>query len=290
MYRIKRALGAALMVFSILGLVISVSGLAAVFVVGRQVGQTAGEALTPTLTALDTTTQSLDVVHSALGEAHDALAAMETVTQDTDEGLQNTSALIGSLSEGLVGDLADVVSNSQRSLEAAEEGAAVIEGVLDGLNVISGLTGVTYDPDVSMAESFALIRESMETVPDTLDEVDEGLKAIKENLDGVQTGFADLADTVDDSKEILVAAQTSVEDYNSLVRELSLNLRALQQNLPNWIRIGTYGLYFLLIWLAISQVGLLWQGWEMFSYDPGEVEDRVRELELKVDELLQTKA
>jgi methyl-accepting chemotaxis protein len=259
-------------------------------VVGRQVGQTAGEALTPTLTALDTTTQSLDVVHSALGEAHDALSAMETVTQDTDEGLQNTSALIGSLSEGLVGDLADVVSNSQRSLEAAEEGAAVIEGVLDGLNVISGLTGVTYDPDVSMAESFALIRESMETVPDTLDEVDEGLKAIKENLDGVQTGFADLTETVDDSKEILVAAQTSVEDYNSLVRELSLNLRALQQNLPNWIRIGTYGLYFLLIWLAISQVGLLWQGWEMFSYDPGEVEDRVRELELKVDELLQTKA
>lgn len=290
MYRIKRVLGAALLVFSILGLVISVSGLAAVFVVGRQVGQTAGEALTPTLTALDTTTQSLDVVHSALGEAHDALAAMETVTQDTDEGLQNTSALIGSLSEGLVGDLADVVSNSQRSLEAAEEGAAVIEGVLDGLNVISGLTGVTYDPEVSMAESFALIRESLETVPDTLDEVDEGLKAIKENLDGVQTGFADLTETVDDSKEILVAAQTSVEDYNSLVRELSLNLRALQQNLPNWIRIGTYGLYFLLIWLAISQVGLLWQGWEMFSYDPGEVEDRVRELELKVDELLQTKA
>ncbi len=33
------------------------------------------------------------------------------------------------------------------------------------------------------------------------------------------------------------------------------------------------------IWLAVSQIGFLWQGWEMASYQPGLVEVRVRELE-----------
>ena len=284
---IKRILGICLMIFSVLGLVISLAGLVAVFVVGNQAARSAYEALTPTLDALQTTSQSLDVVHSSLGEAQDAFGTMQTVMQSTDEGLQNTEALIGSLSSALTGDLRRAIANSQRALTAGAEGAAVIEEVLYGFNVISGLTGVTYDPEMSLTDSFGLISESLDTVPQTLDEVDENLTAIEENLGGVQTGVADLTDTFDESEEILVAAQTSVEDYNNLVRELHHGISSLQQNLPNWIRMATYTLYFLLAWLAISQVGLLWQGWEMFSYSPAHVEDRLEELEGQVAQLRQ---
>jgi uncharacterized phage infection (PIP) family protein YhgE len=283
---IKRILGICLMIFSVLGLVISLSGLVAVFVLGNQAAQSAHDALTPTLDALETTSQSLDVVHSALGEARDAFGTMQTVMQSTDDGLQNTEALIGSLSNALTGDLRRAIANSQRALTAGAEGAAVIEEVLYGFNVISGLTGVTYDPEMSLTDSFGLISESLDTVPETLEEVDENLTAIEENLGGVQTGVADLTDTLDESEEILVAAQTSVEDYNNLVRELHHSIGSLQQNLSNWIRMATYALYFLLAWLAISQVGLLWQGWEMLSYDPGQIEDRVGELEERVGKLL----
>jgi chromosome segregation ATPase len=284
---IKRILGICLIVFSALGLVISLSGLLAVFVVSRGAAQSAHDALMPTLDALETTSQSLNVVHSALGEAQDALSTMETVTEGTDDSLQNTEALIGSLSDALTGDLRRVILNSQRALTASQEGAAVIEEMLYGLNVISGLTGVAYRPEMSLTESFALISESLDTVPETLGEVDENLTAIEENLGAVQTGVADLTDTLDESEEILVAAQTSVEDYNNLVQELYLSISGLQQNLPNWIRLATYALYFLLAWLAISQIGLLWQGWEMFSYSPAQVEQRLDELEGSVAQLLQ---
>jgi len=284
---LKRILGVGLMIFSALGLVISLFGMLAVCKVREPVAQSAGEALTLTLTALDTTSQSLDVVHSALGETQDALGAMQTVVQGTGDGLENTGALMGSLSDALGGDLTQVILDSQRSLAAAEEGAAVIERMLYGLNVISALTGTTYDPDVSLTESLALMNQSLDTVPQTLAEVDENLDAVQENLNGMQTGFTDLTTTLDESGAIVVEAQTSVDDYSRVVQELSVKISGLQEDLPNRIRTATFWLYFLLIWLAISQIGLLDQGWEMVSYDPAQVEARVAELEERVEKLLQ---
>ena len=284
---VKSVLGASLMIFSALGLVISLLGLLAVCKVSGPFAQSADEAVTLSLTALNTTSQSLDLVQSALSEAQDALGAVETVIQDVDEGLQNTAALTGSLSDALGGDLPQVILNSQDSLTAAEEGAAVIEQMLYALNAISALTGVTYDPDVSLTQGFARLNQSLDAVPQTLDEVDENLIAVRDNLKGMQPGFTDLSDTLIESEALLVETQTSVDDYNRVVQELSVKISRLQNTLPNWLRIATFALYFLLIWLAISQIGLLWQGWEMVSYHPAQVEVRVRELEEKVGQLLQ---
>lgn len=284
---VKRVLGASLMMFSALGLVISLLGLLAVCKVSGPFAQSADEALTLSLTALNTTSQSLDLVQSALGEAQGALGAVETVIQDVDEGLQNTAALTGSLSDALGGDLPQVILSSQHSLTAAEEGAAVIERMLYSLNAISALTGVTYDPDVSLTESFARLNQSLDDVPQTLAEVDESLNAVQDNLNSMQPSFTDLTGTLSESEAILAEMEASIDDYNGVIQELSLKIGGLQESLPNWIRITTFALYFLLIWLAVSQIGLLWQGWEMVSYHPAQVEARLRELEEKIERLPQ---
>lgn len=284
---LKRVLGVSLMIFSALGLVISLFGLLAVCKVSGPFAQSADEALTLSLTALNTTSQSLDLVQSALGEAQDALGAVETVILDTGDGLHNTGALMGSLSDALAGDLPQVILSSQHSLTAAEEGAAVIERMLHGLNVISALTGVTYDPDVSLTESFARLNQSLDDVPQTLAEVDGTLNAVQDNLNSMQPSFTDLTGTLKESEAILAEMEASIDDYNGVIQELSLKIGGLQESLPNWIRIVTFALYFLLIWLAVSQIGLLWQGWEMVSYHPAQVEARLRELEQQIERLPQ---
>ena len=103
----------------------------------------------------------------------------------------------------------------------------------------------------------------------------------------MQTGFTDLTTTLNLSGAIVVEAQASVDDYSSVVQELSVKISGLQEDLPNRIRTATFWLYFLLIWLAISQIGLLYQGWEMVRYHPAQVEARVAELEERVEKLLQ---
>ena len=47
----------------------------------------------------------------------------------------------------------------------------MIEDVLYGLNTVSLLIGITYEPDVSLAESFANIKTSLDSVPQTLAEI-----------------------------------------------------------------------------------------------------------------------
>jgi len=282
---IKRVLGSCLMIFSALGLVISLLGLVLVFRFSGPVASSAGQALQVTVVALTSGQQNLDLAHRALGEAQTALDATEAFVEGAGGGLENSSALMGSLSDMLVGDLGHVIVESQYSLAAAEDAAAVIEELLYGLNVISGLTGLTYDPDVSLTESFARMNESLDTVPRTLAELDESLSAAQGNLDESQASVAALTGPLNESEAVLIEAQASLEEYSSLIAQLIQELQDLQESLPRWTRAVVFSLYFLLIWLAITQVGLLWQGWEMVSDQPRLIDDRIHELERKVEEL-----
>ncbi len=282
---IKRALGMSLMGFSTLGLIIGLLGLVAVCRFSRQMTSSAEQALEVMGTALASTRQNLDLTQTALAEAQVALDVTETFVKAAGSGLENTSAMIDSLSDVLVRDLPKVIRESQRSLSAAEEGAAVIERVLYGLNVISGLTRVTYAPEVSLTESFSALNESLDPLPETFAELDESLTAAQENLDPLQAAALEVSGPLAESKAVLVETQASLEDYSELIDGLTLTVSDLQKNLPNLMRITIFSLYFLLIWLAISQIGLLCQGWEMVTHHPSLLEDRIRELEQKVHEL-----
>jgi len=282
---VRRVLGVGLMFFSALGLVISVLGLIAVFTLSGQVASNADHALEITVDALTSTRQNLDLTDRALGEARVALTTTDTFVQEAGSGLENTGALMGSLSEILGSDLPDVIEDTQDSLSAAEEGAAVIEDVLRGLNAISGLTGLSYDPEVSLTESFASMNESLGTIPATLAELDDSLVGAQQNLDELQTALSQVATPLTESEAVLAEAQASVQAYSSMIEQLTQAVGDLRAVLPAWIRIAVLALYFLLVWLAVSQIGLLWQGWEMVTSQPRLIETRLQELEGNLEQL-----
>lgn len=283
---IKSVLGIALMAFSALGLLISLLGLLLAFRFSGQVASSAGAAVDVAVASLTSTKQNLDLASRGVEQAQVVLGATQGFLESADSGLENTSVMLGSVSDIMADDLPDVIEETQRSLTAAEEGAAVIEQVLYGLNAISALTGITYDPEVSLTEGLADINESLDTLPATLAELDESLSAAQENLDALQTSVTLLPAPLEETETVLDEAQTSVESYSSVIEKLTQKVSNLQESLPNWTRAVVFALYFLLLWLAISQIGLLWQGWEMVSEDPGLLEDRVRELERRVEELV----
>jgi uncharacterized phage infection (PIP) family protein YhgE len=273
------------MAFSALGLVISLLGLLLVWRFSGQVTSSAGAAVDVAVVALTSTKQNIDLTRDGLGQAQVALGATKGFMESADSGLQNTGAMLGSVSDIMSDDLPGVIEDTQRSLSAAEAGAAVIEEVLQGLNTISRLTGQTYAPEVSLTEGFAGISESLDTLPRTLTELNESLSAARENLDGMQTSVAQLPTALEETETVLEDAQTGLESYSGVLEELTQKVSNLQESLPNWARAVVLALYVLLIWLAISQIGLLWQGWEMVSEDPGLLEDRVRELERRLEEM-----
>lgn len=282
---VRRVLGVGLMFFSAVGLVISVLGLILVFTLNGQVASNADHSLEIAVDALASTQQNLDLTDRALGEARVALSTTETFVEEAGSGLENTGALMGSLSQILGNDLPDVIEDTQDSLSAAEEGAAVIEDVLRGLNAISGLTGLSYDPEVSLTESFASMNESLGAIPATLAELDDSLEGAQQNLDDIQTALSQVATPLTESELVLAEAQASVQAYTSTIEQLAQAVDDLRAVLPAWIRTAVLALYFLLVWLAVSQIGLLWQGWEMVSSQPRLMEARLQELEEKLEQL-----
>lgn len=282
---IKRVLGICLMAFSALGLVISLLGLLLVWRFSGQVTASASAAVDVAVVALTSTKQNIDLASSGLVQAQVALGAVQGFMGSADSGLENTGAMLGTMSDIMSDDLPGVIEDTQRSLSAAEEGAAVIEEVLQGLNTISRLTGQTYAPEVSLTEGFAGISESLDALPETLADLDDSLSAARENLDGIRTSVGMLPAPLDETATILGNAQTSLDSYSAVLDELAQKVGNLQASLPSWARAIVIALYILLIWLAISQIGLLWQGWEMVSEDTGLLEDRVSELERKVEGL-----
>jgi hypothetical protein len=95
-----------------------------------------------------------------------------------------------------------------------------------------------------------------------------------------------VTDPLHASEAVLTEATPGVAPYGTIVEELTQKVSNLQESLPNWTRAAVLATYFLLIWLSVSQIGLLWQGWEMVSEDPSLLEHRLRDLEKKVEGLV----
>jgi len=63
----------------------------------------------------------------------------------------------------------------------------------------------------------------------------------------------------------LTNSRAVVQDYQSVVADLQARVDSAQEGLPRWIKNLTWITTFLLIWLAITQVGLFVQGLEMLG-------------------------
>jgi hypothetical protein len=58
-----------------------------------------------------------------------------------------------------------------------------------------------------------------------------------------------------------------VGEYQVVVQELLTRLERTEARLPGWVNTAAWVLTFVFIWLAMTQVGLLFQGMEMLGYN-----------------------
>jgi polyhydroxyalkanoate synthesis regulator phasin len=277
---VKKVYGVGLMIVSVVGLILSLFGLIFVARTGRQITKDVQETLGVTASALETTSQSLSLAEEAFGEAADSIGAAEGMTQDVQQTLTDTNTLIDSLGGVFGSELPEIITHTRQSLEAAEQSAAVVDGVLLALTYVP-LLNVEYDPEVPLSESIGNIDASLETLPQSLTDISGDLEAAQGNLQSVDSDLDRLSGSLADIRQTLTEAQSVMVDYRELVDDLTERVKKLQTQVPRWVRTGTIGVTFVLVWLAFSQVGLLFQGWEMLTFNARQLEERVEALEAK---------
>jgi hypothetical protein len=269
MKSIRRLVGTALVVVSLLGLILTAAGLVVIPGAGRQFRQGAAEAVDLALLAVNTTDDSLDIADNSLDATLGTLDTLQSVVRQGGRALDDTDPLLESLTTLAGQELPATIESLQLGLASAEESAAVIDQLLSGLNAISALTGLTYNPPVPLAESIRLVSESLQDLPGIISGVEGDLDTARVDLESVSEDVTILADDLDEVRRNVAQTRTVIDQYRLVVDSLRLSLTDLHADLPSIVRWGVWGVSLVLVWLLVTQVGLLYQGWEMMTGPPG---------------------
>lgn len=260
---IERVVGMVLILGALAGLVVNIAGLTFVPRVEEQVQTVVEKTLNDFNNTLTTISTSLKVVDSSLENAEKTLEVAVTTTHDVAKAVDDTVPLLNTIGNLTGKELPSIVSSTQDSLAAAEQGAVTVELLLNTLNTIPLLNIPPYNPPVPLNQSLNNISASLEPLGDSFSQIESNLKDGSQSIEQVTADIDQLADTLAEVDNTLSEAKgVSIQFQKALDQQKEI-INTLQTNIEPAIMWTSRAVSLVLIWLVIAQLGLLWQGFEM---------------------------
>lgn len=209
--------------------------------------------------ALHTTAEGLQGIATTLSGARSNLALIQESTRKLATALEETGPTMRTTTDLIGKDLPDVIANTRRSLNAAEDSARLVD---DTLRVISAipLIGARYKPDVPLQTSIAQVSESLKGLPASFQVISKGLDTATANMNTIQLSVAALGDEYDKIDAGLSEAQDVNGRYQKIVGDLLPQADRIEQRAGAWVD-NTYRIATLvLLWLILTQIAIFAQG------------------------------
>jgi chromosome segregation ATPase len=141
------------------------------------------------LSLMDSGVSSLAALHAGLRASQDSLAHASLAlgdAADTAGAMQGTlNEVANSLTalDQLTGEqLPAVLEDTTASLETTQQSAHAIEQVLYALNTVSFLTGINYNPPVTLERRLGEVAASLSPIQSSLSELNDGLVGLDDEL------------------------------------------------------------------------------------------------------------
>ncbi|HUN23428.1 MAG TPA: hypothetical protein PK299_09900 [Anaerolineales bacterium] len=265
----RRIFAIAIIIFSAVGILLSIAGVIIVWRAKPVVINAVTNGIAPLQTSLQATYDglvvaagSLDTARLSVGSVTDITDTLATTLSDTGPGLSASADLLGTT-------LPESLQAAQDGISAAATGAQAIDATLATLSSVNifgtKILPVEYDPEKPMSESLENINESLSDLPESFGTLEETLRSASTNLTTLEGQIEDLGTNIGAIDTSLQDTQKVLVTYQGVVKGLQGNLEGMEINLPVWLNYLFTGLTILLIWLGITQIGLLAQGLEMYS-------------------------
>jgi hypothetical protein len=276
-YRIS---GVLLILAAIGGLIFSLFSMYAVWTNKDPVTEGIASGIELLSRTLETTAEGLVISQKTLNTSVESIRLLQSTLKATSDAIGSSGPMLDSIATMMTEDLPSTIRATQSSLGAVEKSTKIIDTVFSALRI---LPGITYNPEQPLHEAVVDVSESLNDIPESLAEMESSLTETKGDLEVIQI---DLALVAENMSEI----ETSVEDYSAvfdqyleLIDELLDQLETLESNFPKYIYWLAVGTTIFLVWMAIAQLGLLTQGWELLhrmeeeSETPVDVEEESTE-------------
>jgi uncharacterized coiled-coil protein SlyX len=266
------------MITGILGLVISLAGLAAVWVGKPNVTSFAKTTIDTLNTSVTTSKDVMGITGQALGATVDSLNALSTMLSTTATTVDNTMPVMTEINTVMSDTLPSTLKAATTSLLTAQEAAKVLESTIKSLDSFRFLlsanpllgnlvdqAGTPYNPDVPLADSLGKLASSLESLPDTFVEMSVKLKTADDNMGSIRQNLITMSDGVTTISSSLSEYQRMVDQSQSSMDNLLSILTTIQSNLNTIINAVALVLTLFFVWLLAAQIVIFSQGWELYQ-------------------------
>lgn len=261
--RIIQVSSVLLRVVSITGILFSMAGIAGVLWYRGRVIDQGQHTLDVMISNLELAEDSLVSTLHVMNQAQHMLDNTRSTVKELSGTLQDLNPMFESMADVIGKDLPDVLEATQSTLDITQESARTVDNLLFALDSISFLSGVHYDPEVTLAESIDHVGESLKDLPDSFSTLESGIVVTGENTDEIGREINQLEASLAGMDQDFENTQDAIQRYQRNVGELAGDLEQIRDTLPRWVNILSAGLSFFLLWFGVVQLGLFFQGREL---------------------------
>jgi chromosome segregation ATPase len=256
----NRLAGFLLLIAAMGGLVFSAAGIYGAWTYKQQVSDNLVQSLDLLTASLQTTAQGLVIIEQSFGAVMGSVISVQDTLMTTVDTIETTKPMMSSLTDLLDEDLPGTITAVQTSLDTAYESAKIIDAVLRALTIFNR---ESYNPSVPLHEALQQISTSMDALPASFAEMEDSLRNTSSQTEIIQADLITVAASISEIEKALDAYETVIQDYQDSVREIKKQINTLKRRIPKAVNLGVWALTAFLAWMAIAQIGLLTQGWEL---------------------------
>ena len=250
---VKPILGLVLLVLSVIFFLVSLGGLVGIWVYNQPLTERA-------LTLIETTSQDLEGAAAAIELSRTELisvqaqldllqAILETLGINAEEDLNSLADIVGKV-EDTLSPLLDRLSGAIGTLR---DSLLSIRDTLERINELP-LVNIEIPGIESIEEGATQLQNLQDQIEEGGGKIEQISQTTQDTVDSLTTGFAELESSTAALLDIL-------DEYADKIEETQEQLNYLGENVPRWIDYAAVLLTVILVWLAISQVGLFILGW-----------------------------
>jgi len=125
--------------------------------------------------------------------------------------------------------------------------------------------GNGYNPDLPLQASVAEVSESLDPLPDSLTQIRRDLDVSSANVSTIKSEMETLAKQLESIQSNLVEARKVADEYSKILSGVQTRYDKFENRLPLTIDTIYIGLTGVLIWIFITQLGMLIHGIELLG-------------------------
>jgi len=259
---IKILIGMLLIIASIIGLIFSVVGLVGIWQIQPRINEGLSQTLDLLSDSMGATYQGLVVTQDSMEQSITSVQTLADTVSAIGVTIDTTSPLLDSIATLIGEELPATVESTRQSLISAQQGAAVMDGVLSVLTAIPIISSERYNPDKTLSASLGEVATNIEGLPEKFQDMSAKLSTTSDSLVDVQVGMTTMATDIEAIGQSLEGYNEVMEQYKVTVDTVKKQIDLINAGSEQIVTALVWAVTIFLAWMAIAQIGLLTQGIE----------------------------